>query len=62
MKGYKYMTDRIYQKEKELKLQELEELKKKWENEIEQLRQIREKYEIMLANLHEMDEIKKKMM
>lgn len=56
------MTNRIYQKEKELKLQELEELKKKWESEIEQLRQIRGKYEIMLANLQSMDEIKKKMM
>lgn len=56
------MTDKIYQKEKELKLQELENLKQKWESEIEQLREIRKKYEIMLANLHSMDEIKKKMM
>lgn len=56
------MTDKIYQREKELKLQELEELKQKWESEIEKLREIRKKYEIMLANLHSMDEIKKKMM
>lgn len=56
------MMEKIYQSEKELKLQELEELKKKWESEIEQLRQIREKYEIMFANLRSMDEIKKKMM
>ena len=56
------MTDKIYQKEKELKLQKLKELKQKWESEIEQLREIRKKYEIMLANLHSMDEIKKKMM
>lgn len=56
------MTDRIYQKKKELKLQELEELKQKWESEIEQLREIRKKYEIMFANLRSMDEIKKKMM
>ena len=48
------MTDKIYQREKELK--------QKWESEIEQLREIRKKYEIMLANLRSMDEIKKKMM
>lgn len=56
------MMEKIYQREKELKLQELEELKHKWESEIEQLREIRKKYEIMFANLRSMDEIKKKMM
>lgn len=56
------MTDRIYQKKKELKLQELEELKQKWESEIEKLREIRKKYKIMLTNIRSMDDIKKKMM